>query len=386
MNKNKHNQNVNEKSNDAKNGIVSKDKYFEFIKSNENYSDKQKEFFIWYFENIGNNYVTRKSNKQIQAFVKFIYFGGDIDKISKGDILFQKFVKNNFREMIKKIKFGNLTTDDEILTYIHKTNNPDNSALNKIFDQIINNRIANRKINETKEKMGTNVSNLNGGKFKSNDMQIKKPERNDWKYMIDSIVFKIKQIKKIKNENMQNFVYLDIGCGNGKKTKIFGNYLKIDNANLHGCDISTWGPYEATKNFGFNFTLIKDGKLNYPDSTFDIITTILTLHHVEELDNFINEIVRVLKSGGLLILVEHNIYDDIEAMLIDIQHLFYEVFMDNNVDLTKNDIYTKCYNQMEWDYIFSRHKMKNIHNDMLYPQLENRLRYDNLYYGIFEKK
>lgn len=367
-------------NNNESNGLVIKREYFEFIKSNKNYSSKQKEYFVWYFENIGKQYTSKKSNKQIHSFVNLVYFSGDIDKISKADILFQKFARTNFKQVVREIKFNKLVSDDDVLKYIHKINKTKHNRQKSIYDDD-NDDTENNTKNDyyvTTHKTTKEISRY------SNKLFTKPPERNDWKYMTDNIVFKLKSLTNIPN-NPNNLKYLDIGCGDGKKTKIFGHYLGIEQSNIHGCDISTWGPYESDKQFGFNFSLIKSGKLNYDDSTFDIITTILTLHHVEHLDNFINEIVRVLKPGGFLILIEHNIYDDIEAMLIDIQHLFYGAFMDNNLDFVKNDIFTKCYNQMEWDHIFAKYEMINLHNDTLYPQLENRLRYDNLYYGIFKK-
>jgi ubiquinone/menaquinone biosynthesis C-methylase UbiE len=289
--------------------------------------------------------------------VKFVYSNGDIDKIMKTEILFSRFVRHNLRYVISQIRSNILKTDDDVINFILKTSNNNNN----------NNK--------------NNKNNKNGGN--KHTQKSKLPRRNDWEYMADTITFKTKQfLHPNQNDNMK---YLDIGCGDGNKTKLFGTCLNIDQSNLYGCDITTWGPYKSTKDFGFNFSLIENGKLNYDDSMFDIITAILTLHHVEKLGDFLAEIYRVLKPNGVLILIEHNIYDDVERMIVDVQHLFFGAFVDNNLEFAKNEMYTKCYNQMEWEFIFNKYNMKNLHNDMLFPQLENRLRYDSLYYGIFQK-
>lgn len=388
--------NTNNRNN--KNGLVSRNDYFEFIKLNNSYSDVEKKYFIWYFENIGENYYPSNSNKQINSVVKTVHFSGDLDKITKVDILFQKFTKHNFKFIIKQIKENKLQFDSDILKFIFSHSNSRNqnrfNIVNNVANSISNNidntlndydNYDNNSDSDTNSDTNSDsdISIQNGGDkknkkfFKSNT-----PEKNDWKYMINNIVFRY---KKYFTNDTSNLKYLDIGCGNGKKTKLFGNNFQITENNLYGCDITTWGPYESIKNFGFNFSLIQNGKLPYDDSSFDIITAILTLHHIKELDNFIDEITRILKKGGSLIIIEHNIYDDVEAMIIDIQHLFYGAFMDNNLEFVQNEMFTKCYNQMEWNYIFHKHGLQNLHNDMLYPQLENRIRYDNLYYGIFKK-
>lgn len=351
--------------------LLNKEEYFEFIKYHNNYTAQQKTYFMWYFENMNTNYTTRQSNKQIHNLVKFVYSGGDIDKITKVEILFSRFVVHNFRYVLSQIRSNVLKTDDEVIDFIFKANKPTSKTGG----------------GKNIDKNETHYCATGGNKY-NNKNKTKPPNRNDWKYMIETIIFKLTKLKSdqlIQLIQPNELKYLDIGCGNGKKTKIFASYLGINQSNLHGCDITTWGPYKSNKDFEFNFTLIENGKLSYEDSTFDIITSILTLHHVEKLDEFLDEIYRILKPNGIFILIEHNIYDDIEAMIVDVQHLFYGAFMDNNLEFVKNKMFMKCHNQMEWEFILNKHKIKNLYNEILFPQLENRLRYDSLYYGIFQK-
>lgn len=349
--------------------IIVKNEYIKFVTDNKKYTESQKKILIWYFDIKNKYYVDRKTNRQISKLINYVYKFGDIDNITKVKILFGRFTGNKLKQIIHQIKSDPNLTDDQIIELIFK--------LNK--NNLDRHKIENNN-NQTKELDYYTKKN--------------KPYTNDWKYMIESIIFKLDKLDKLNNSNNSNnsnnlgllkTKYLDIGCGNGSKTKIFGNKLNINQSNLHGCDIMTWGPYKSNKDFGFNFSLIQNGKLPYADNSFDIITAILTLHHVSELNDFIMEIKRVLKIEGKLILIEHNVYNDTEAMIIDVQHLFFGAFTDNNLDFVKNEMHTTCYNQMEWEYIFNKHNMKCLHNEMLFPQLENRLRYDSLYYAIYQK-
>jgi ubiquinone/menaquinone biosynthesis C-methylase UbiE len=328
----------------------SKNEYIEFINNNNNYTEYQKKYFNMYLENIDKHYINRSSNTQINEFVKLTYSSGDFDQIAKSDILFGKFYGGKYKFLINKIKLNELTKDSDIIKYMK-------SNKSSFYKQNKKNSII----------------------------------RNEWKYMIENICFKLSKITDIYN--IENVKYLDICCGDGKKTEYFGNFLKIPTDEIYGCDIKTWGPYSENKHFKFNFSFIENDKLNYDDNYFDILTITLSLHHVEKLDDFIDEIYRILKPNGLLIIIEHNVLNDIEQMFIDIQHYFFEQFYDlanvkntsKDITINNNNNYTKCYNMMEWDFIFHKHNLKNIHNEILFPELENRIRYDIVYYGVFVK-
>ena len=46
-------------------------------------------------------------------------------------------------------------------------------------------------------------------------------------------------------------------------------------------------------------------KLDFENGFFDVILSIMVLHHIKDLDKVLNELLRVLKKGGRLLLVDY---------------------------------------------------------------------------------
>lgn len=92
---------------------------------------------------------------------------------------------------------------------------------------------------------------------------------------------------------------LDVGCASGYFTVYFKNKAK----NICGVDINKNLIEEAKKNYkGVKFILLKSEKLPFKSNTFDVVTILDVLEHVDNDKIMINEIYRVLKKNGLLIL------------------------------------------------------------------------------------
>jgi 2-polyprenyl-3-methyl-5-hydroxy-6-metoxy-1,4-benzoquinol methylase len=130
---------------------------------------------------------------------------------------------------------------------------------------------------------------------------------------------KFKQKDKIK--------LLDFGCGNGKM--IYSLYdIFFDDINFYGCDIRT------TKPNNFNFIRIKaNQKLPYTNEEFDLIICIDVLEHIPNYEFYINEIMRILKKDGSLI-----IFSPIEGEKISFYTLYKKLFGQNLYVETKDHI------------------------------------------------
>lgn len=98
--------------------------------------------------------------------------------------------------------------------------------------------------------------------------------------------------KYIENfaSNISNSIILDIGCGNGNYTEIF---CKNDNI-VHGVDINDFR-FETIKN-KFYFKLYNGKELPYENNYFDCIVSFDVIEHVEDDNNFVKEIFRVIKK------------------------------------------------------------------------------------------
>jgi ubiquinone/menaquinone biosynthesis C-methylase UbiE len=115
-----------------------------------------------------------------------------------------------------------------------------------------------------------------------------------------------------------NYRILDVGCSEGAITAAVGAHLRLEGNQIHGCDVR---PMPAAK--GFTFSLISGLNLPYKAEQFDCVLALMALHHIETVENTLQEIWRVLKPNGLLIVREHDNFTPKLAILIDVMHGLY---------------------------------------------------------------
>jgi len=91
---------------------------------------------------------------------------------------------------------------------------------------------------------------------------------------------------------------LDYGCGAGEIV----NLLRAADVDSFGCDVFyEGGDYSKSVSdeiWGSVIRQIEDGRIPFPDDSFDLIVTNQVMEHVENLDFVLSEINRVLKTGG----------------------------------------------------------------------------------------
>jgi len=107
----------------------------------------------------------------------------------------------------------------------------------------------------------------------------------------------LKKLIKFFDENEYSTEkILDAGCGNGS----IASYLQSKNYNLHTCDISA-----KSQKFIKNFSQASIDNLPYKDNSFDLIYSFSVIHHLDNPQNAIIELKRVLKPNGILITSQH---------------------------------------------------------------------------------
>ena len=97
---------------------------------------------------------------------------------------------------------------------------------------------------------------------------------------------------------------LELGCGMGHLLAWLANRYSV-----FGCDINTWALSQARQNVPQgNFLLLSgDEPYAFPGASFDIVIAKHVVEHLPQPEQGIAEMSRVLKPGGLLVLVTPNL-------------------------------------------------------------------------------
>lgn len=124
------------------------------------------------------------------------------------------------------------------------------------------------------------------------------------KYRRDYVIKKISKYLDIKECSI-----LEIGIGNGRYGVLLGNYVKT----YSGIDIDEEyvkiAKSNIPKNTKTNITYIVGNAEKIPfEDKFDIIFYPLSFHFIKNLDNALNESKRLLKSNGIIIIIEPSVH------------------------------------------------------------------------------
>ena len=111
-------------------------------------------------------------------------------------------------------------------------------------------------------------------------------------------------IKKIDKKKVVRF--LDVGCGNGHLTERI--FMKYFNADFYGIEMGNGAEIAKEKGINaFKVNLNEIDKLMFEDNYFDVIFAGEIIEHLVDPDNFLEEIYRILRKDGFLILSTPNL-------------------------------------------------------------------------------
>jgi ubiquinone/menaquinone biosynthesis C-methylase UbiE len=262
--------------------------------------------------------------------------------------------KNNFKHIIHKNKnIINIISNQTKINYnvvkniIHKNINNDQDIYNNLHNVFVS-------INKSSNKY------------------------DDSSYLTSRAQKASSIIQKLCSDiSFNNHTLLDIGCGDGSITKETKNLMNFNKAIC--VDVDNWlGNYSSKSNLEF---IITDGKsINLPDNSIDVILLFHVLHHIKDLDLMISEISRILKKNGIIVLKEHNCFNEMVRDTVDIYHALFEVVMKKEQNNKFYDeYYAKYFTNDEICQMFDKHKIIPIKYDYVGGSIFN-------YYLVLRKK
>jgi SAM-dependent methyltransferase len=108
---------------------------------------------------------------------------------------------------------------------------------------------------------------------------------------------------------------LDVGCGIGLTDRHIAGRFR----SLTGTDVSS-GVLEtaAARNPGVRYELAERGRLPFHDDAFDLVFAVCVVQVVprQERPQFVAELSRVARPGGLVVIFEHNPYNPLTRLVV----------------------------------------------------------------------
>ena len=119
----------------------------------------------------------------------------------------------------------------------------------------------------------------------------------------------IKFIKRSLPE-LKNRKVLDVGCGNGKDIKFLES---LGSSDVYGIDVSKFMIFEAEKIVKKPQNLVVGNieKTSFTDNFFDVVIGRFSFHYLTKFDKVYQELSRIIKKNGLLILVVQHPFRDL---------------------------------------------------------------------------
>ena len=216
-----------------------------------------------------------------------------------------------------------------------------------------------------------------------------------------------KRLKQISNvfsldftEIKKNKKYLDLGGGDGSITYAIGNEFQLTKKDIISADLSDTFSVNENRDIDEITYVTLDStssKLPFKTSEFFFVSCFMVLHHIKDIHNELTEIGRIIRKGGYLLIREHDVTNIEEHMIIDLEHLIYDVVIDAKLKDCDNNKYFKSYNNTDIEngyvaYYFSREKWNTLITSYGFERVNIQLNdknqknnYNKAYYELYKK-
>ena len=260
---------------------------------------------------------------------------------------------------------------------------PDSYRLNILLSKFIRHRNAVDIINGILKHSKNDLDVFN----KVNKFTRKKTDKDESEYVYGKSRFHAKIFVQFVKNNIDTKIntYLDIGCGNCVITKFIGNNLDLDDKNIYGTDIDVWDEPTWThmRPSTINFKVRKDHEIPF-NKKFDLISYIMVLHHIENIDETLKNTNKALNKNGYILIKEHDLFDDIDKMLTDIEHSLYMISKPK-LDTYLKDYRAYYYNWLEWNIIMKYYGFVYVTGMPFYSSVKGTQGPTRHFYALYKK-
>lgn len=195
----------------------------------------------------------------------------------------------------------------------------------------------------------------------------------------------------IAEMNVGSIESLDIGCGGGILTEELARFCdKIYGIDISEASLATAKEHALEQNLTIEYQKAYAEKLPFPDNSFNLITCCDVLEHVDDLDQVIAEVSRVLRPGGIFI------YDTINRTLMSYLSV---ITIAQDFPLTRfapknTHVWHKFIRPEEFLPLFSRYNLKSQEQVGMAPSVNPmtvlwyilQTKYNNLDFATFGTK
>lgn len=205
-------------------------------------------------------------------------------------------------------------------------------------------------------------------------------------------------LKYVKNYLKPNTIknYLDWGTSYGGLAIAVAKELKIPNNNIIGVEVNKSAVEKHLKMFKVEKPLFRyifidpnsNSSIEVENNSQDLITSFMVLHHVQNLDYVLDEIQRVLKPGGYFLIKEHDCWNVMDGMLIDIEHSIYRILVDNEKSeqfLDPKSYYFRYMNFYAVKWLITQKNFRFIKADFVFTTLPAKISPNRAWWGLFQK-
>jgi len=199
-------------------------------------------------------------------------------------------------------------------------------------------------------------------------------EFNEERYRVEFKIgeFELPRIEKIIDMVPTNKRILDIGCYDGTISQL----IKEKNNVVIGLDMSM-NALNMAKKKGIECVSSNADNLPFKDKSFDIVVASEIIEHIFDTGKFLDEINRILKSNGELILTTPNLalLDNRLRLLLGLQPHYCEIELEGNAG------HIRCFTKKSLKRLIEKHGfiVEKIRSDILFiPVLNVVLRKTNL--------